>query len=208
MSRFVSKHGFKLAVIVILIGMVAVFMYQSTLQQRNIDERLSIIKKAPEFQLTNIQSQTVKMSELDGKVRLVYFFFSSCPDVCLPTTFFLSKIQDELQKQGLFGEDAMILSITVDPDRDKPEVLQKYADRFQADPSGWMFLRGNENETKELAEQYGVMAVKQKDGNFAHSNSILIVDQQGNVRNYYNASDETLEPSYIVKDVVTLSKQK
>jgi protein SCO1/2 len=208
MSGFVNKHGFKLVVLVILIGMVVVFMYQSTLQQRNIDERLSIIKKAPEFQLTNIQSQTVKMSELDGKVRLVYFFFSSCPDVCLPTTFFLSKIQDELQKQGLFGEDAMILSITVDPDRDTPEVLQAYADRFQADPSGWMFLRGNENETKELAEQYGVMAVKQKDGNFVHSNSILIVDQQGNVRNYYNASDETLEPSYIVKDVVTLSKQK
>ncbi len=205
---FIEKHGFKLAVILILLVSIPWFAYRLFIQTPTLDERLTVIKKAPDFELTNNQGETVNMNELNGKVRLIYFFFSSCQDVCLPTSFFLSKVQDSLLDKGLQGEDAVILSITIDPTRDTPEVLQAYADQFQADSASWMFLRGSEDQVKQLAEEYGIMVIKQQDGEFTHTNSILLVDREGNLRNYYNASDEDLVPAYIVKDIQTMAKLK
>ncbi len=205
---FIEKHWFKVAVVVILLAIILSSAYRLWFQTPTLDERLLVIKKAPDFQLTNIQGETVEMKDFTGKVRLVYFFFSSCPDVCLPTSFFLSKVQDSLQEKRLLGDDAVILSITVDPTRDTPQVLQAYAEQFQADPKSWMFLRGDEDFVKKLAEEYGIMVIKQPDGNFSHSNSIMLVDREGNLRNYYNASDEKLVPSYIVNDIQTIAKLK
>lgn len=206
MQSFLQKNWFILAITFVLILVIGVVGYRLWIEPTSIDERLTVIKKAPDFELTNIQEKTVKMNELDGKVRLVYFFYSSCPDVCLPTTFFLSKVQNALQEKGVFGDKSMILSISVDPTRDRMEVLRKYAAQFQADANGWMFLLGDEEKVKKLAEEYGIMIIKDKDGNFTHSNSILLIDREGNLRNYYDASNEKLTPEYIVNDIVKLSK--
>jgi protein SCO1/2 len=186
-----------------MITAMGYFLYA---KQQMLDERLTVIKPAQNFQLVNLQDQTIQLNDYQGKVKLIYFFFSSCPDVCLPSNFFLSKVQNELKEKGIFGDKSVMMSITVDPTRDTSEVLKKYASRFQADQKGWMFLRGEESQIKQTAEQLGVMVVKQKDGNFVHSNVILLVDQDGNLRNYYNASDENLTASYIVKDVMTILK--
>jgi len=210
-GTFFEKNWFKLAIGVILIAMIASFAYKLWFAGSGADdERLKAMKAAPAFQLQDLDGKTVSSKDLDGKVRLVYFFYSFCPDVCMPTSFLLSQVQDSLKQKGLLGDKAEIVSITIDPTRDTPEVLKKFGDQFESKPiaGGWTFLRGDEEKTKQLAEDFGIMVIKEKDGNFSHSNAILLVDPKGMLRNYYDAGNPELDADHIVKDVVTLSKGK
>lgn len=210
MSAFFEKNWFKLALGLILIAMIASFAYKLWANGSGPDERLTAMKAAPEFQLQDLDGKTVTSESMNGKVRLVYFFYSYCPDVCLPTSFLLSQVQDELKKKDLLGNKAEIISITVDPVRDTAEVLKAFGNRFESKPipGGWTFLRGEEAKVHKLAEDFGIMVIKEKDGNFSHSNAILLVDPKGQLRNYYDGSNPELDADHIVKDVVTLSKGK
>lgn len=210
MNVFLAKNWFKMAIGIILVAMIASFAYKLWFQQDGSDERLRAMKPAPDFQLTDLDGKTVSSKDLNGKVRLVYFFYSFCPDVCMPTSFILSNVQASLKEKGLLGSKAEILSITIDPTRDTPAVLKEFGSRFESKPvpGGWTFLRGDEAETKKLAEDFGIMVIKEKNGDFSHSNAILLVDPKGVLRNYYDAGDPKLDADYIVKDVITLSKGK
>ncbi|MGO4496557.1 SCO family protein [Paenibacillus sp. 2RAB27] len=210
MGTFLEKNWFKLALGAILIAMIASFAYKLVTNGSKPDERLTAMKAAPSFTLQDLDGKTVTSESMNGKVRLVYFFYSFCPDVCLPTSFLISQVQDELKKKDLLGSKAEILSITVDPVRDTAEVLKAFGNRFESKPvpGGWTFLRGEEAKVHKLAEDFGIMVIKEKDGNFSHSNAILLVDPKGQLRNYYDASNPELDADHIVKDVVTLSKGK
>jgi protein SCO1/2 len=209
MGKYLQKNWFMLAVSVILLGMIASFGYKLWFSPGvSADDHLKPMKTAPDFQLTDVDGKMVNSQDLNGKVRLIYFFYSSCPDVCLPTSQILSKVQDSLQSKGYLGNKAEIISITIDPTKDTPEVLKKFGETFHAVPGAWIFLRGDEKKTTALAEQYGIMVVKDKQGNISHSNAILIADPKGVLRTYYDAGDPQLDPEYIVKDVVALSKGK
>lgn len=210
MGTFLEKNWFKLAIGVILVAMIASFAYKLLSNGGKPDERLTAMKAAPSFNLKDLDGKTVTSQDMNGKVQLVYFYYSFCPDVCLPTSYILSQVQDELKKKDLLGTKAQILSITVDPTRDTPEVLKAFGNRFESKPipGGWTFLRGEESQVAKLAEDFGIMVIKEKDGNFSHSNAILLVDPKGQLRNYYDASNPELTVDHIVKDVVTLSKGK
>jgi protein SCO1/2 len=210
MGAFLGKNWFKLAVGAILIAMIASFAYRLWFEGGPQDERLKAMKAAPSFQLQDLDGRAVSSKDMDGKVRIVYFFYSFCPDVCMPTSFLLSKVQDSLKEKGLLGNKAEIVSITIDPTRDTPEVLKEFGNRFESKPipGGWTFLRGDEAKTHKLAEEFGIMLVKEKDGNFSHANAILLVDPKGMLRTYYDASNPELDADHIVKDVITLSKGK
>ncbi len=210
MNTFLGKNWFKLALGAILIAMIASFAYKLWANGSEPDQRLTAMKQAPSFQLQDLDGKPVSSQDMDGKVRLVYFFYSFCPDVCMPTTFLLSQVQESLKRKDLLGTKAEIVSITVDPKRDTPEVLKEFGNRFESKPvpGGWTFLRGEESKIHKLAEDFGIMVIKEKDGNFSHSNAILLVDPKGKLRNYYDASNPELDVDHIVKDVVTLSKGK
>lgn len=156
--------------------------------QRDKGSDLPVLDVGGEFSLPDLDGNEVTLSGTNGKVRLMYFFFANCPDVCPPTTFVLSQVQDQLQQEGLFGSEVQFLSITFDPERDTPEVLKEYAERFEADPDGWEFLRGEEAATADLAKQFGSMVFKQ-DGEFGHANYIILIDKQGRVRDLINGND-------------------
>jgi protein SCO1/2 len=205
MSIFIQKHWFKLIIVIIVLGMAGAFSY-STFEKKN-GPVYKVIKKAPDFQLENLEGKKVSLGDTGGKARLMYFFYSTCPDVCLPTTFMLSKVQDELKKEGYFGDKTALLSVTFDPVRDTPPVLKKFADTYHADQNGWSFLRGDEAQIQKIAEQFGVMVIKDAKGNFSHSNAILLIDKQGNIRNYYDASDVDLKIADMVKDLIRITKE-
>jgi protein SCO1/2 len=162
--------------------------------------------EAPEFELEQINGEKMSLSDTEGKVRLVYFYFSSCVDVCLPTTHLLSKVQEELKQAGVFAEDTAILSITFDPERDTQERLKEFSGFYDADSTGWHFLRGEEQYSRDLAKKYGVMVVDSGDGQFIHSNIILLVNQKGYIQSYYNANDLDLDASKIAGDMMDLLK--
>lgn len=142
-----------------------------------------------DFSYTDISGETVTLKNTNGSVRILYFFFSHCPDVCPPSTFLLSQVQEELKKEGLFGDKVKFLSVTIDPERDTPERLREFGEQFDADFNGWKFLRGDEKETAELARKYQILVTKDDEGNFGHSNLFLLLDKKGKIREWISAND-------------------
>lgn len=199
---FVQKHWFKLLVIAVITAAAAGWAYNS---QKG--DKLPVIKQAADFKLEHTSGQMTGLNDEAGKVRLVYFFWSSCPDVCQPTTFELSKVQQELQKSNLLGSDAIIYSISFDPDKDTVEQLKTYSARFEADPNGWKFLRGDTKKVTDLAKQYGVSVMAGKDGTFAHTNSVALVDRAGNIRKYFVATNGDLSYRLVAEEVKKLAKE-
>nr|WP_102716247.1 SCO family protein [Paenibacillus castaneae] len=167
-------------------------------------QTLPILKAAPDFQMTDINGEQVSLKSTNGKARIVYFYFANCPDVCPPTTFLLSQVQDKLADSGKLGTKAELISITFDPERDTPEVIRNFASRLDADFNGWHFLRGDEAETNKLAGEFGAPVIKNEDGTFMHMNVITLVDKDGQIRKWINGSDENLTADQIVDELKKL----
>ncbi|MEK8132475.1 SCO family protein [Paenibacillus filicis] len=202
------NNAFKIVVMVLLVGLIGTFSYM-LLQGQSKDEKMGILQKAPDFKLQNLDGKEVSLADTAGKAKLVYFFFSTCPDVCPPSTFTLSKIQNELIKKGVFGTDTAIMSISFDPTKDTTERLKEFSSRYNPDYKGWYFLRGDEKETVELARKFGVLVEKDtKNDSWTHSNLFLLVDGKGNLRTYYSGHDENLDVQKVAADLIKISKEK
>src|SRR5262245_56541079 len=99
----------------------------SLLPAADAPSRLAVIQPAPDFTLTTQDGGTLKMSDLKGKVCLVSFVFTTCNGTCPATTHRMGQVQAALKDRGLAKDDRVrLLSITLDPARDTPEVLRKY----------------------------------------------------------------------------------
>ncbi|GIP59946.1 MULTISPECIES: SCO family protein [Paenibacillus] len=186
-----------LAICVILAG----YLLWSSLAK----PKLPVIGTVAPFSLENVDGNNVALEDTNGKVRLFYFFFSNCPDVCPVTTLRLSQVQDELKEKGLFGKDAAIVSVTFDPERDTRERLKEFGDKFKADYSGWYFLRGDQQQVIDLAmNSFKILVNQDRDGNFVHMDLIGLVDRKGNIREMFRP-DATAEE--IASVVARLAKE-
>jgi protein SCO1/2 len=182
---FFKRYGFPLIVLALCLVLGAYILWS---QNRNSGSGLQVQGKGAPFSYTNIDGKPVSLANTNGKVRLLYFFYSYCPDVCPPTTFLLSQVQDQLKKDGLFGNKVQFLSVTIDPKRDTPKRLKEFANQFNVDFGGWKFLRGDETQTAALATKYQILVNNTK-GNFSHSNLIVLLDQKGQIRDWISAND-------------------
>ncbi|WP_424766410.1 SCO family protein [Paenibacillus sp. sgz302251] len=195
---FVKKHSFKIAVLALCAAMGIYLLFTYVIQPK---EPLPILQAAPAFEMTDIDGQPVSLESTNGKARIVYFYFANCPDVCPPTTFLLSQVQDQLEADKKLGSEAELISITFDPERDTPEAIKDFVDRIGADTNGWHFLRGDEDETLKVAREFGVGVRKEEDGSYTHTNVITLVDQNGQIRAWINGSDEDLTAEQIVEEM-------
>jgi protein SCO1/2 len=171
-------------------------------------EKLPVIGTVQDFSLENVDKTTVTLDDTKGKVRLFYFFFTSCPDVCPITTFMLTQAQDKLQAEGIFNKDVEFVSISFDPEVDTVEEIKKFADRFKVDYNGWYFLRGDKQMVWDLAEKsFKIMILGDNEGNYSHANLIALVDRDNQVRQLYNANDtDDVTVDMLVKDIKDLAK--
>jgi protein SCO1 len=218
MANFMEKNWFKAGITIILLLIIASFGYRIWVSSDQGSSRLIPLTNekgednrtyAADFELKDTKGQTVKLSDYDDKVKLVYFFFSFCPDVCPLSTQNLTEVQNLLIDKKLFGDKAHMLSISFDPKRDTAERLQQFSDSYGVKPEGWTFLRGDDEEQmKKLAEQYGIGVLKDDKGNFMHTNIVLLVDKNGVIRAYYDILNEELTADMIVKDMKKLTKEK
>ncbi|WP_442603312.1 SCO family protein [Paenibacillus sp. KN14-4R] len=203
-----SKNWFKIAIVVILVAIIGSFAYKLWFKDQT-ESTFKVLGQAPNFELQSTEDKQVKFSDYEDKVKLVYFFFASCPDVCPPTTQYLSKVQQALKADKLFGTKAHMFSITMDPDKDTLPKLTKYSQGYGVDPTGWSFLRGDEEGTKQIGEKFGITIVHdKKNDTFIHTNVILLVDKKGQVRKYYDPNDTKITAESIAKDVAALAKAK
>lgn len=160
---------------------------------------------APEIELTRANGASFRLSEMRGDAVLLFFGYTSCPDVC-PTT--MAELKQALEKLG--EEDAkhvQVLFITVDPARDTPERMQEYVNHFNPDFIG---LSGTESELAEVWKEYGVFR-ETVEGNSAagylvdHTARVTLIDRDGNLRLSY-AFDTPVDS--IVHDLKLLLKEK
>ena len=168
--------------------------------------RLAVIQKAPHWRLTNQDGKEVRSRDLGGKVLLVGFVFTTCNGSCPATTHRMEKVQAALKAAGLLKRGRVrLLSITLDPARDKPRVLQRYMQRYDADPASWDFLTGPPPQVARVIAGYGMWVRPAANGQLDHPSRILLVDPRGRVREIYNLS--FLKPEWVVEDVKLLLQE-
>lgn len=188
-ASFWKRHWFTVLAGVMIVAIVGIFGFSYMKK-----EQIPVMKAVNNFSLENSSGGTYNLSDGKGKVRLVEFMFTNCPDICPATTYNMSKLQEQLKEKGLFGSKVEFVSVTFDPDHDTPEVLQKYAEKFHADQTGWKFLRGDADTVKKITDDFGLAVLGQPDGSFAHTTRMFLVDGDGNMRRAYGmAADMDLE---------------
>jgi len=166
-------------------------------------ENLPKIKPAPEFALTNQDGKRVALRDLRGKVFAITFIFAGCADTCPLLTAKMAGIQNKLG--NAFGPQVNFVSITVDPERDTPDVLKRYADGHQANTVGWAFLTGTPAEIHDVAKRYGIYSKKTPRGDVDHTFLTSIVDQSGTLRVQYMGVK--FNPDEMLRDLKSLIRE-
>jgi protein SCO1 len=167
-------------------------------------QRLPKIAPAPGFALISQDGTPVALADLRGKVVAVTFIYTSCTDTCPMLTALMVRVQDQLGQD--FGERIAFVSVTVDPDRDTPEVLKQYADTFGADLKGWAFLTGAPAAIRDVTHRYGVFAAKTANGDVDHTFLTSIVDRNGVLRVQYLGV--RFDPAEFRRDLLNLLKEQ
>lgn len=138
----------------------------------------------PDFSLVSANGSTFNSKEqLAGKVWVANFIFTTCNGPC-PR---MSTQMRDLQKTASEYVDARLVSFTVDPKRDTPEVLTAYAKRFAADPQRWFFLTGPQASLHNLSRNTFMLG--DVSGQLDHSTRFVLVDRHGRIRGFYDSSD-------------------
>ena len=133
-----------------------------------------------DFSLQTANGESFRLSDQQGKPVLLFFGYTSCPDVC-PTTLAIFK-----QVNQRLGDDAQkvrFVMITADPDRDTPEKVAAYVAQFNSEFIG---LSGNLSDLESIWKELGVFVEKQDSGSAAgylvsHTASVFVIDQNGNL---------------------------
>jgi protein SCO1 len=165
------------------------------------DQRLPTLGTAPEIALTSQDGKKFSLGSLRGKVIAVAFIYTNCPDVCSLLTDKMVRVQDALGPD--FGTNVAFVSITVDPERDTPEVLKDYAVRRGANLGGWSFLTGDFDAVREAALDYGVVVLPASEGGGVDHNTLTtLIDRKGTMRVKYIGS--RFDPEEFRNDLLDL----
>lgn len=168
----------------------------------NIETNMS--EKVPEFDFTTQDNETLSSEDLKGKWWVADFIFTNCTTICLPMTHNMAKLQTKLKEENL---DAELVSFSVDPDYDTPEVLKEYAESYQADLSNWHFLTGYDFKTIQELSVKTFRSILQEpepgDDQVTHGTKFFLINPEGEVIKFYDGVDsENID--LIVEDLKNL----
>ena len=169
----------------LVVFLVFTSLFMTACGQKEIENAVDWPVK--DFTATNQDNNTFGLKDLKGKVWISDFIFTSCADVCPPMTSNLTKLQKMIKDEGL--KNVELVSFSVDPTVDSPEVLTRYAEQFQVDFKNWTFLTGYTQEFIEnfALKNYKALVKKPKEGNqVIHGTSLYLVDQAGHIIKSYS----------------------
>ncbi len=182
--------------------MVVVAMYVG--QESFSGRRLETFGRVPEFTLLERSGEPFGSADLQGRIWIANFIFTSCSGICPIMTGHMSELQKKLLKAGL--STVKLVSFSVDPEVDTPEVLSRFAQKYGAQTGMWYFLTGRNDLIQELAGQ-GFMLSASGDvyprEPIIHSNQFVLVDAARRIRKYYVGTDST-SVQQIMRDVKNL----
>lgn len=145
------------------------------------DGKLIQMALAPKFELTDQDNKKISNADYKGKVYVLEFFFSTCPSICPIMNRNMVDIQDKFFGNPNFG----IVSITIDPEHDTPQVLKDHAKLLGVKSSNWHFLTGDKKYIYDIANKgFNVYAGENSkaNGGFEHSGLFALIDKNGYIR--------------------------
>lgn len=185
----------------------------SDLDRRLVDE--SIQKqgrnhRALPFKLVNQFGDTITQADLNGKIYLADFFFTTCPTICKDMATQKRRLQQELKDENLF----VIVSHSVTPEYDSVSVMKAYGDLQGAIKGKWHLLTGDKPQIYKLARQSYFAVLDEggngEEGDFIHTENFVLVDPQKRIRGFYDGTSETdvkrlIEDYFVLKEEVLSS---
>ena len=160
----------------------------------------------PAFAFMGIDSVEISHRTVEGKVKIVDYFFTHCPTICPIMSSQLARGQQWLDARNL-TDDVVLLSHSVDPVRDTPERLKTYATQLGADTTSWKFLTGDKEDLYDHARHGYYLTALESDtaaGGFFHSDTFVLVDQRDRIRGFYDGTS-TVEVDAMLMDAAQLA---
>jgi len=153
-------------------------------------DRIPLGASMPDFTLADQFSQAVRLSDFRGRVVVVDFIYTRCPlpEVCPRLSASFARLQTRFHDR--IGKDLILLSITIDPQYDTPQVLLGYAKIWNARPDGWRFLTGRDTEIEVVARRFG-MNYWPEEGLITHTSQTAVIDRAGRLAAQVNGSSFT-----------------
>lgn len=164
----------------------------------------------PDFRLVDQEGKTIRLSQYRGKPLLLTFIYTSCPfpEYCPRMSSNFHEVLQRLRRNSETFDNAQLLSISIDPENDKPATLRSYGERYvgDIDPrfSHWQFASGTPEEVRRAADFFG-LAYNSKDGQIVHGLRTVLIDKNGKVAKVYSGSD--WKPDEVAADLSSASAQ-
>jgi protein SCO1 len=178
----------KLILILIPLVTLALLLWLRQLEVNTLRQRtVSSYGRVPAFELINQDGQRFGSTQLLGKIWIADFIYTTCPGPCPMISSRMSELQKPLEKT-----DVHLVSFTVDPARDTPQILRGYAEKLQAEPDRWDFLTGSQSTIYSLSRngfKLGISDGSEEKGIPVHSTRMILVDRHGEIRGYYDAAE-------------------
>ncbi|MBI3602578.1 MAG: SCO family protein [Candidatus Omnitrophica bacterium] len=161
---------------------------------------LGVYGQVGDFHLINSNSQTASLKDLQGKVWVADFFFTTCGNLCPMMNAHMSRLHELFKPY----QDVRLVSFSVNPENDTPQALKAYAEKFHADTRRWIFLTGSrEDITKVAVGSFKLGDIREP---IFHSSYFILVDRKGQIRGYYDSTDsKNIEK--IIKDLKQLIRE-
>lgn len=182
--------------------MFLILFYSQGLTGNRYSQQSEQTKKAFDFELVNQDSQSVRLSLLQGKHVILGFIYTRCgmPKMCPLTTKKFRQLQELGDKSG-FEDRMVLLLVTFDPEFDVPGILKKYANMYNAETDNWHFLTGTVEGVNEVCREYGVIHEDQDWGQIQHSMITYLIGPDGYIKRFYVGQNWT--PEELIKEMTT-----
>jgi protein SCO1/2 len=181
-----NRHNTSAVFLVVLFGFAlfyigtdgfSAFTAETARVTRLIEDRPML----PEVVLEDSKGRTYPISEFEDKYVFITFIYTSCTTVCPQLEMNMSKVYDQVPNKYM-GKEIVFLSISFDPTRDTPEILDKYKGYFNSDGETWRMARiNNQAQLDSLLEALGVIVIPDGNGSFAHNSAFYLVDKKGSL---------------------------
>lgn len=214
--------GILLAIVLPLTGYILVKYYSEKAVQMPLryfydsvdtikkDGRIStdtVFHRVKNISFTNQLGKTVTLDSLKGKIIVIDFFFTRCPNICPGLALRMKKLQESF----INSNDTIVqfISISVDPENDSVPQLRKFADRYTSNHDDWWFVTGDKKEIYDFAfnELKASIADTEVDTAFIHTENFFLLDKNRVVRGWYNGFDSTKQAK-LVRDIPLLMLEK
>jgi len=159
-----------------------------------------VLRRLPAFELVDQNHKIFSLNDLEDQVWVANFIFTRCGSICPILTHQMGVLQERYETYGV--DEIKLLSISVDPEYDTPDVLKDYAELNGADPERWTFLTGDLEAVRALVIEGFATAMGDRLENeagmmdIAHTGKFVIVDPRGGIRGYYDSDLEGLDEIY------------